>query len=346
MRGKQTFDSFDVLYIELTGNCNFNCVHCGNEEESSSLDFSYLESVLEEFNAGHGKKLVLTGGEPLLHPQIKDILDLTESHNYNTKLSTNASLLNHPHFDFVFDYDLGFRVSLDGTKKIHNKIRRNHDAYDSLISAMKKMSDRERQIVIRTTVMKPNLDYIVDMLFELDRLTKEEGLRIYSDNIWPIRNIGKADSNLMLSAAEYQNFLRDLNQCTRELQPSFRIIVGPSFGYENEFEGGPIQNNQIYKCDILNTSLHIGNNGDIYPCSFIHHSLGNISNMSLREVFRSEEAVRFREVFLDRENHDCGDCKVYESCQAGCLAEKYQMMFRSVKTPVKDVYCFRQGNCE
>ena len=92
MRGKQTVDSFDVLYIELTGNCNLNCVHCGNEEENSKhLGFSHLERLLEEFNAGHGKKLVLTGGEPLLHPNIREILDVATSHNYNTKLSTKSN---------------------------------------------------------------------------------------------------------------------------------------------------------------------------------------------------------------------------------------------------------------
>ncbi|MBS3139820.1 radical SAM protein [Candidatus Woesearchaeota archaeon] len=347
MRGKQTVDSFDVLYIELTGNCNLNCVHCGNEEENSKhLGFSHLERLLEEFNAGHGKKLVLTGGEPLLHPNIREILDVATSHNYNTKLSTNASLLNHPRFAFVLDYDLGFRVSLDGTSEVHNKIRRNFQAYDSLIAAMEKISERERQIVIRTTVMKPNVDSVVDMLFELGRLTKENRLKIYSDNIWPMRNIGKADAALMLSATEYQKFLKDLNQRTRNFHPSFKIIVGPTFGFESEFEGGPIQSNQIYKCDIINASLHIAHNGDIYPCSFIHHPLGNIAETSLSEVFRSEKSVQFRKIFLDRSNHDCDDCTVYEACQAGCIAERYRELFKPNRQPIKDAYCFREGSCE
>src|SRR3989338_2289593 len=263
MRGKQTVDSFDVLYIELTGNCNLNCVHCGNEEENSKhLGFSHLERLLEEFNAGHGKKLVLTGGEPLLHPNIREILDVATSHNYNTKLSTNASLLNHPRFAFVLDYDLGFRVSLDGTSEVHKKI------------------------------------------------------------------------------------IKDLNQRTRNFHPSFKIIVGPTFGFESEFEGGPIQSNQIYKCDIINASLHIAHNGDIYPCSFIHHPLGNIAETSLSEVFRSEKSVQFRKIFLDRSNHDCDDCTVYEACQAGCIAERYRELFKPNRQPIKDAYCFREGSCE
>lgn len=345
MRGKQTFDSLSVLYIELTGNCNFNCVHCGNEEgRSKNLEFSHLERLLKEFNECHGKKLVLTGGEPLLHPRIKDILDLTASHDYNTKLSTNASLLNLPSFAFVFDYDLGFRVSLDGTSEVHNKIRRNPNAYESLITAMKKMSERERQVIIRTTVMKLNEGSIVEMLFELDRLTREEEIKIYSNNIWPIRNIGKADAGLMLSATEYREFLKDLNQKTRNFHPSFRIIVGPTFGYESEFEGGPIQSNEIYRCDILNTSLHIAYSGDIYPCSFIHHPLGNISSISLKDVFRSEETIRFKKMFLDRNFHDCGDCKSYEACRAGCIAEKYKEIFKPNGQPIKDVYCFKKAD--
>lgn len=343
MRGKQTFDSFDVLYIELTNSCNLNCFHCGNEAgEKKHLDLGLIEKVLKEFNAGAGKKLVLTGGEPLLHPQIKDILKLASSHAYHTKISTNAYLLNDPRFNFVLDYDLGFRVSLDGTKEAHNTIRRNPFSYDMLVSAMKKMSEKDRQIVIRTTVMQQNKDSIVDMLYELDRLSKSEGLKIYSNNIWPVRNIGKSSADLMLTPLEYEKFLRDLNARTRELKPSFRIIVGPTFGLETEFKGGPIQDNEIYKCDILNTSLQIAFNGDIYPCSFVHHTLGNISTTSLKDLFRSKEAVEFRKTFLAKERRDCDGCTAYDSCKGGCIAETYTKLFDGSKQKVRDVYCNKQ----
>jgi radical SAM protein with 4Fe4S-binding SPASM domain len=339
MKGKQTFDSFDVLYIEVTGNCNRSCVHCGNEPGNSDLDFELIAKIMNEFNAGGGKKLILTGGEPLLHENIQEILALAASHDYNTKLSTNGVLLTDPRFANVLDMNIGFRVSLDGPKDIHNAIRRNPDTYDLLIAGMKEISAREKQLVIRTTVMRPNLDSIVQMLTELDRLSKHEGLRVYANNIWPMRGIGKANRELMLTPEEYKNFILELAEGTQYLNPDFRIIVGPTFGLESEFIGSAIQSNQIYKCDILNTSLHVGANGDVYPCSFVHYPLANIAEMSLSDVFRSEKAVALRSRFLDRNKHACEGCSDYEGCQAGCLADCFDSLL--VGNPVKDIYCFR-----
>lgn len=344
MKGKQSFNSLDVLYIELTNNCNFNCIHCGNENgKSKDLGFGIVKKLLEEFNESNGKKLILTGGEPLLHQKIEDILSLTSSHGYNTKLSTNAYLLNYPEFDFVLDHNLGFRLSLDGTCEVHNEIRNSSKAYNSMISAMKKISKKGRQIIIRTTVMRKNKDCIVDMLSELDRLTKEEDIKVYSINIWPIRCIGKADTNLTLTSKEYKHFLENLNEGTRSLKPLFRIIAGPTFGMELEFKGGPIQSNEIYTCDILNTSLHIAYNGDAYPCSFIHYPLGNVSETSIKDVFLSEKALEFKQKLLDKCNHGCERCDYYTTCKAGCIAETYQELFKLEGKKVKDVYCFRES---
>lgn len=339
MRGRQSFDSFDVLYVELTGLCNYRCVHCGNEDdEQKSIDYKDIERILCEFNDCGGKKLILTGGEPLLHPDIEGILRLAQGHGYRTKLSTNASLLNKAQFAYVLDMDLGFRLSLDGTRDVHNRIRRNGKAYDDLVSAMQKISHKGRQTIIRTTVMKANASSIPKMLSELDRLTAEEGINVYSNNIWPMRGIGKANFSQMLSSQEYKVFLEGLNAQTRDLHPHFRIIVGPTFGYEKEFAGGPIQASEIYKCDILNTSLHVASSGNIYPCSFVHYPLGNIRDTSLKNVFRGEKAFRFRKAFL--ESIECGSCETYADCRGGCIAETYKQTIGAGKK-TKDVYCFR-----
>jgi len=338
-----TNKKLEVLYIELTNNCNYNCIHCGNEgDKPSTLDTKLVEDVLQEFKDQGGTKLIITGGEPLLHPGIERILETAQQHDFNTKISTNAQLLNYPYSDFAFRYGVGFRLSLDGPEEKHNEIRGNPRAYDYLISAMKRISERGGQIVVRTTVMKKNMDSIAHMLYELDRLTKYHRIKVQSNNIWPIRNIGKANQEQAITAKEYGTFLVKLNEGTRYLKPSFRIIVGPTFGLEKEFQGGPIQSNEIYKYDIMGSSLHIASNGDVYPCSFIHHSLGNIKQDRILKIFHSQESAEFREKFLERKNHECSSCKSYQECKGGCVAETYKELFDPKKqNKVRDIYCFR-----
>lgn len=337
--------SLEVLYLELTHDCNFDCIHCGNYHlKHSFMDFSLVQRLLDEFNEINGKKVMLTGGEPLLHPQLEDILKLTATHAYETKLSTNGFLLNQPNFDFVLDYNLAFKLSLDGTREVHNLIRRNPNSYDSLLASMKKISTKKKEIVTRTTVMKNNEESIVDMLFELDRLTKEEGIYLHSAKIWPVRAIGRADHGLMLSPKQYHSFLEKLNNSTRDFKFSFKIIVGPTFGIEQKFKGGPIQYDDIYTCNILHHSIEIAPNGDIYPCSFMRYSFGNVKNFPLKSIFMLEQSMLCRRNVLAKRKVECGNCVFFEQCKGGCIAETYQVLFdsRINKQRFRDVYCFRE----
>ncbi|MFH1211198.1 MAG: radical SAM protein [archaeon] len=327
-----TNKTLEVLYIEITNHCNYGCRHCGNDEKPNTLEYKTIERVLDDFKRGGGKKLVITGGEPLLHPRIEDIL--AKAQDYETKLSTNGLLLNNPRYQFALGYNHDFKLSLDGPREVHNKIRGSEHAYDYTIKAMKKITETGREMVVRTTVMRSNLEHIGEMIWELDRLTREEGIKMHSLKLWPIRNIGKANKNEAITPKLYKAFLRILDYNTKSLEPTFRIIVGPTFGMEKEFKSGSIETDDLYKCNILSKSLEITPTGDVYPCSFLHHSLGNIKQEGIQEIFTSEKTERFREEFFQRKKEACGPCKSYEECKGGCVAETYGKQN-------KDIYCFR-----
>ena len=77
----------------LTDSCNAKCIGCHNEGQDivgSVINVEWLHkflSIVKEFNIG---EIVLSGGEPLLHPQVKDIVDLIRS-NLDCKISINTN---------------------------------------------------------------------------------------------------------------------------------------------------------------------------------------------------------------------------------------------------------------
>jgi radical SAM protein with 4Fe4S-binding SPASM domain len=334
--------NFWKINIELNSSCNFNCIHCANRDyDTYTLDIGLIEKLLEDFSkSDREKKVIFTGGEPLWYPDLGSVLDLATSRVDSVKLTTNGYYLANSEFDYLFDYDIGFKVSLDGTKEFHNAIRQNSKSYDNLILSMKKISEFEKELAIRTTVLKQNKDSILDMLHELDRLTVEEGVDIDIVKIWPVRNVGMAHASLMLTPKEYEIFLNELNQGTRDFNPSFDIAVAPLFGMESEFVGGPIRSDEVYRCNLLKEALQVAYNGDVYPCSFVRYPLGNIAEESILKMFSSISALHFRERFLNKSESSCISCDVYDSCGGGCIAETYKNLFES-PTRVKDVYCFR-----
>lgn len=341
-KSEQQNHGLDVLYIELTNRCNLSCVHCGNGDyREHELPFETVCSMIYDFKDKGGSKLMFTGGEPLLYPRLEEILNLSSSYPGLVKISSNGLDILNPKYDFILDHDIGFKLSLDGNRHDHNSIRQNIYSYDNLIQSMRKISKHNKQITVRSTLMRQNMYSVIDMLFEMDELSKE-GVLIDRINIWPIRNIGRAKSCMMLTPEEYKDFIGQLKKRTCDWSPSFGVVVGPIFGAEEEFTSGPVKRDEIYQCNLLNKTVHVAANGDVYPCSFVQFPLGNVLDKKITDIFNSEEATDFRRMFLQQKGKLCPDCDYHASCGGGCCAENYTKLLKG--EPTKDIYCFRRDN--
>lgn len=94
----------EIYQIEICSTCNFGCIMCPKElyrreKDAKLIDPKIIELMIsrEEFGGSYFVELQMTG-EPLLHPDIQDIIDLIKSTGVMVGLSTNGSLLTA---DFV-----------------------------------------------------------------------------------------------------------------------------------------------------------------------------------------------------------------------------------------------------
>ncbi len=79
-----------TVQIEPTRRCNFNCMHCNHKSNDGDITTDIYEGILRR----HGKcKLVkLQGlGEPLLHPNIQQLIDIAKEHRHRVMIITNGS---------------------------------------------------------------------------------------------------------------------------------------------------------------------------------------------------------------------------------------------------------------
>lgn len=95
-----------VFQIDLTNDCNFNCVGCwchsdlmgdkclSLDEKKQYLDFSLIQDLIIDLAALETKRIILAGaGEPCMHPHIKEIIRLIKSNGMELELITNFSLI-------------------------------------------------------------------------------------------------------------------------------------------------------------------------------------------------------------------------------------------------------------
>lgn len=92
---------YKKFYIEITNQCNLNCDFCHNTKRPLAMllprGFQYILNEIKPF----GNNLYLhVKGEPLLHPKLKEFLDIAAANNCQVNLVTNGSLLDNYKSDF------------------------------------------------------------------------------------------------------------------------------------------------------------------------------------------------------------------------------------------------------
>lgn len=103
-----------LVQLDLTNNCNYNCLGCwchsdlldttklSEDEKQQKLSFETIEQIISDLVTLGTRKIMLAGsGEPLLHPQIRDIISLIKSHNIYLEIVTNFSLVTKEFADFL-----------------------------------------------------------------------------------------------------------------------------------------------------------------------------------------------------------------------------------------------------
>ena len=85
---------FRKVYVEITNICNMNCSFCPETKRAKAfMKCEDFEHVLNEIEPFTDYVYLHVKGEPMLHPNLKEILSLCEKYNLKVNISTNGTLL-------------------------------------------------------------------------------------------------------------------------------------------------------------------------------------------------------------------------------------------------------------
>ena len=115
------------LFLEVTDRCNLNCKHCGSKcsnSNSTYLDYDVIERTLERVVASYNPAKIMiciTGGEPLLHPDIYRVIHLAHSLGFPVGLTSNGTLIGSGEARLLKRSGLNtITISIDGIGGVHN----------------------------------------------------------------------------------------------------------------------------------------------------------------------------------------------------------------------------------
>ena len=156
--------------VHIIQNCNSPCIMC--DCWKTTLKNFHPANVLKNFHLKMkelgAKGIMVSGGEPLLHPEIKTILKDLKEMKMPIFLNTNGILL-HKHMDWLSQLEVEELVfSLDGTDKDSYRLIRGTPMYEKVLANIKEFRKRNQntRIILRTSFTKYNA-FNIDQLVEI-----------------------------------------------------------------------------------------------------------------------------------------------------------------------------------
>jgi Fe-coproporphyrin III synthase len=310
-----------ILMLNAHSRCNCRCVMCDiwkreDNEQIRAEDMERHRASLQNLGV---QRVVLTGGEPLLHNDLDALCTFFRRLNIHLTLLTTGLLLYKRADDVAALFD-DVIVSIDGPREIHDSIRRIDGAFNLIQRGIEAVRQRNPSLPVtcRTTIQKANHPHLRatvsaakslgfdSISFLAADLTSEAFNRPL---IWP----GEKQSEIGLSNEEAAVLDNELDSLILEHEADIQsgYIVESAVKLRRiarrfrEYLGQATPESPI--CNAPWVSAVVEVDGSVRPC-FFHKPFGGLGSSTLEEVINGAEATVFRQSLNIETNPICRRC--------------------------------------
>ena len=183
LKGRKRFPL--VLMLEPLFRCNLACTGCGKiqhpvEVLRQNLTPAQCFSAVEECGA---PVVSIPGGEPLLHPQIDEIVRGLIDRRKFIYLCTNAILLEKSLHKFTPSPYLSFSVHLDGPREIHDRAVDRQGIFDIAVKAIQAAKAQGFRVTTNTTIFEGTDPKAIQDFFDFTATLNLDGMMISPEDL-------------------------------------------------------------------------------------------------------------------------------------------------------------------
>ena len=158
-----------VVIWNLIRRCNLNCRHCyalsADVDFAGELSTAEVKTVMEDLRAFGVPALILSGGEPLLRPDIFEISRHAKALGFHVALSTNGTPIDAAVADRMAEVGYDYvGISLDGLDATHDRFRRREGAFAASLAGIRHCRARGLKLGLRFTLTQANAGQLPAML--------------------------------------------------------------------------------------------------------------------------------------------------------------------------------------
>ena len=308
--------------IEPTTKCNFTCGFCcGRQMDQSNLSLSKFKQVLDLFpDIQH---LELQGeGEPLIHPEFFEMIDLASEREINLSFITNGSLLTDANIQKILNSNItSIRISLEtADPEKFQKIRGGSFAVvekgiSRLITARFQRRLAKPSVGFAVTVLASTLSDLPSIFELYCRLGLDGGIAIQALNKMPqyTQSYGEMMQTEYLireqHQVEYQTYMTSaiVQKIWQEKSPYTHF-------YDELFKPRPadLEKGKLAVCPWLEEGINIDRHGRVTPCCMVKGeswSFGTLENLD-RETILRERSKLADQLKAGQIPDPCQDCHI------------------------------------
>lgn len=342
--GKPRKPSGPVVIWNLIRRCNLTCKHCYTT--SADIDFpgelttTEIYAVMDDLKAFNVPVLILSGGEPLLHPDIFKISQRARDMGFYVALSSNGTLIDASNIDAIAAIDYQYiGVSLDGMREAHDKFRQKQGSFDASLAGIRLCREHGIKAGVRFTLTQDNA-HDFDALLQL--MDDEDLDKFYLSHL----NYGGRGNKNRKDDAEFQ--------LTRKVMDALfdKSLSWEQQGLHREVVTGNNDADAVYflhwvkrhfpeRAEHMQAKLaqwggnasgvnvaNIDNLGNVHPDTFWwHYNLGNVRQRPFSEIWQdvSDPLMAGLKASPRPLKGRCGACHYQAICNGNTRVRAQQM---------------------
>ncbi len=332
--GDKKGNALRLVAWETTRNCNLACMHCRASATidtfSGELDTDAAFRLLDQISQVGKPIIILTGGEPLLRPDIFDIARCGTQKGLRMVMAPNGTLITEKFAKQMADAGIQrISISLDGaTTETHDRFRGVDGAFEGALRGIKLAKEAGVEFQINTTITKTNLKEIP----EIQELAIKLGAVAHHIFLLVPTGRGKYIVDQEITAAEYERTLNWFYDQREKSPLQLKATCAPHYYRilrQRAKQEGKTVTFKTHGMDALTRGClggtgfcFISHRGIVQPCGFLDVNCGDITKTSFADIWNGSDTFLSLRNFNNL-NGKCGRCEFRKVC-GGCRARAYE----------------------
>ena len=328
-----------MVVWNFTQACNLRCKHCYQNAGKTLPDELPLRKqleIVEQMVDSDVAILAISGGEPLLSPNILPVARKAHDGGMYVTIATNGTLLTREMARKLVDHGVEYvEISLDSVYPEKHNAFRGIDCWDRVVEGIKHaVAEEWLKVGIATTITRMNIGELEDLI----ALAKELGVKCFNTFNFIPTGRGKEIIDQDITPPEREEMLRILWRHLQEEKIEI-MSTAPQLGRaclmysypegifatghagQGAGEGARTIAKYVGGCGAGRCYCAIQPNGVVTPCVYIPLEIGDLREKPLMEIWQDSEICRLlrnRTLLADH----CGICQYRNYC-GGCRARAY-----------------------